>query len=147
VTQIFDAERAFDAQQPQTLPRTSLGAFFANSWSPDGEKLVGQLGRVGGPGRGIAVYSFRTQRYQKLTDVGEWPIWLPDSRRVLFVVNGNEFRVVDTATGRVRAIYATRRDVLGPPRLARDGRALVFTRRVTESDVWLMSRGDGRQPR
>jgi hypothetical protein len=115
---------------------------FVNSWSPDGDKLVGQLGRIGGPGRGIAVYSFRTGRYEKLTEVGEWPVWLPDSRRVLFVVNGKEFRVVDAVTKRVRTIYSTPRDVIGPPRLSRDGRTAFFTRRVTEADVWLMVRDE-----
>jgi hypothetical protein len=81
-----------------------------------------------------AVYSFRSGRYEKLTDVGEWPVWRPDSRRVLFVVNGKEFRVVDAMTKRVRTIYSTTRDVIGPPRLSRDGRSLFFTRRVTEAE-------------
>jgi serine/threonine-protein kinase len=146
VTQIFAAGLSFDAQQPQVLPRTPLGAFFANSWSPNGDKLVGQLGRIGGPGRGIAVYSFSEQRYRKLVDVGEWPVWLPDSRRVLFVVNGRELRVVDAETGHVRTIYSTTGDVIGPPRITRDGRSAFFTRRVTEADVWLMSPSDGARP-
>jgi Tol biopolymer transport system component len=145
VTQVFDVSRPFDEQQPQVLPRTELGAFFVNSWSPDGEKLAGQLGRIGGLGKGLAIYSLRSQRYEKLTDFGEWPVWLPDSRRVLFVAHGNALHVVDALTKETRQIYSTTRDVIGPPRLSRDGRYVFLTRRVTEADVWLMSPTDRAQ--
>jgi hypothetical protein len=43
-------------------------------------------------------------------------------------------------------IYSTTRDVIGPPRLTRDGRSIYFTRRVTEADVWLVSRGGESSP-
>jgi hypothetical protein len=29
--------------------------------------------------------------------------------------------------------------VIGPPRLTRDGRTIYFSRRVTESDIWLVN--------
>jgi hypothetical protein len=41
-----------------------------------------------------------------------------------------------------RLIYSSLRDTLGPPRLTRDGRALFFSRRVTESDVWIVRLSD-----
>jgi hypothetical protein len=31
------------------------------------------------------------------------------------------------------------RDVIGPPRLSRDGRRMFFSRRVTEADIWLLT--------
>lgn len=51
---------------------------------------------------------------------------------------GEAFFVVDRETSQVREVYREGHwDVVGPPRITRDGRSLVFTRRVTESDVWL----------
>ena len=65
-------------------------------------------------------------------------MWLPDSRHVLVVSRGREFHIIDTASGTSKRIYQVLRDTLGPPRLTRDGRAAYFSRRVTESDVWLV---------
>ena len=106
------------------------------TWSPDGNRIAGQ---VGVPGKGTAVYDLRTSSYERVTDFGEWPVWLPDGRRLLFVDRGKDFYVVDTRTRDVRKIWSVTRDVIGPPRLTRDGRALYFSRRVSESDVWLMT--------
>jgi WD40-like Beta Propeller Repeat len=85
------------------------------------------------------IYSFQSRTYERLTDFGQWPVWLPDNRRVLFVSGGNAFYVVDRVTKQVRQVFAVQRDVIGPPRLARDGRALYYSRRVTEADIWLVT--------
>jgi hypothetical protein len=47
--------------------------------------------------------------------------------------------VVDAATRRVRKVFSVTRDVIGPPRLSRDGRTAFFTRRVTEADIWMLA--------
>jgi Tol biopolymer transport system component len=112
------------------------GLFIVNSWSPDGARLAGTAGL---DERGIVIYSLRTNRYERLTDYGEWPVWLPDSRHLLFVSRGKEFHVIDTATKQARKIYSSPRDVLGPPQLSRDGGAMYFSRRVTESDIWTVA--------
>ena len=36
-------------------------------------------------------------------------------------------------------IFSVTRDIVGPPRLTRDGKTAYFSRRVTESDVWLLT--------
>jgi Tol biopolymer transport system component len=133
---IFDTTRPWTDQTPRTLPpfEPPNGYFVVNTWSPDGEKIAGSAGL---DGKGVVIYSLRSNRYERLTDVGEWPDWFPDSRRILFVAGGKDFFVVDSATTQVRKIYSSMRDVLGPPRLTRDGREAYFSRRVTESDVWL----------
>jgi hypothetical protein len=33
------------------------------------------------------------------------------------------------------------RDVIGPPRMSADGTQVVFSRRVTEADIWLLTFG------
>jgi len=123
----------------EVAPAAPFGKFIVNAWSPDGDKLVGQINAVGAAGEGIAVYSRRTRTYAKVSDVGEWPVWLPDSRRILFVVGGNAFYVLDTQTKVARKIFSVQRDVLGPPRISRGGRFIYFSRRVTEADVWMLS--------
>ena len=127
--------------RPDTLPApdSSLSPFMANSWSPDGQRLCGTIG-FGATSRGILTYEIRTHRYERLTDRGEWPIWLPDNRHILFVSGGKAFYVVDRATRQVRQVFAvTRREVIGPPQRTRDGRRVYFIRRVTEADISLMT--------
>ena len=135
---IFDPNRPWKEQTAEVLPPLDWSPlpFLATSWSGDGEHLAGM---VGDKGNGIATYSLRSHKYERLTDFGEWPAWFPDNRRVLFVADGKAFFVVDTRSKQVRKIFSVTRDVIGPPRLTRDGTKAYFSRRVTESDVWLLT--------
>ena len=51
-------------------------------------------------------YSLESHQYERLTDFGEWPVWLPDSRRVLFVANGKDFYVVDSSSKQVHKVFS-----------------------------------------
>lgn len=135
---LIEPGRPWTEQEPQALPtpEDSLGPFVATSWSADGKRLAGQIGM---PGTGIMTYSFEPRAYERLTDFGEWPVWLPDSRQIMFVSGGKEFFVVDSRSKEVRKVFSVPRDVIGPPRLSRDGTEVFFTRRVTEADVWLLT--------
>ena len=135
---LVDADRTATDQNPVELPSpdNALAPFMVPSWSPDGNHLAGQRGF---PGTGILTYSFESETYDLLTDFGEWPAWLPDSRQIMFVSGGKEFFVVDSRTKEVRKVLSVPRDVIGPPRLSRDGSEVFFTRRVTEADVWLLT--------
>ncbi|MBI2403420.1 MAG: PD40 domain-containing protein [Gemmatimonadetes bacterium] len=105
-------------------------------WSPDGRRLAGMIAALD---RGIITYTFASRTYQRLTDYGQWPVWLPDSRRLLFVSGGKAFYIVDGETKQVRRVFSVTRDVIGPPQLTRDGRTVYFSRRVTEADIWLVT--------
>jgi len=135
---IFDPNRPWKQQTPEVLPPLDgpPSPFEATSWSADGEHLAGM---IYGLGQGIATYSLRSNKYERLTDFGEWPAWLPDNGHVLFVAGGKAFFVVDTRSKQVRKIFSVTRDVIGPPRLTRDGTKAYFSRRVTESDIWLLT--------
>jgi len=136
---LLDPNKGAEEQRPEIISRSTFGDFLVNSWSQNGEVLAGQVGNVGGMATGILVYSFKTRRYEKITEVGEWPVWLPDNRRILVVANKNAFYIVDTRTKQVRKIFSVERDVIGPPRLTRDGRSAYFIRRVNEADIWLLT--------
>jgi serine/threonine protein kinase/WD40 repeat protein len=137
-TLIFSADRPWKEQTPEVLPPLDPPSdhFVVNAWSPDGERLVGQRDVVK---KGIMTYSLRSHKYERLTDFGEWPVWFPDSRHVLFVADGKAFYILDAQSKQVRKIFSVKRDVIRPPELTRDGRTVYFSRRVTESDIWLLT--------
>jgi serine/threonine-protein kinase len=137
-TYIIDPNQPWAQQVPQELPKpdTALSPYYMNSWSPDGHWICGGIGPAD---RGILTYDLRAHRYERLTDFGEWPVWLPDSRHILFGSGGKAFYIVDRETKQVKKIYTAGRDTLGPPRLSRDGRHVFYSRRVTEADIWLMT--------
>jgi Tol biopolymer transport system component len=139
-TWLFDPTRSWNEQKPEELAPFGLASarFRVNSWSPDGQRLVGDI-EVQGRGTRIVTYSLQSRTYERVADFGEWPVWLPDSRRVLFVAGGNGFHIVDTRTKQIRDIFSVKRDVIGPPRLTHDGKTAYFTRRVTEADIWLVT--------
>ena len=135
---VFDPNRPWKQQTPQLLPplENPSALFVVNSWSRDGERLVGQAGLAP---KGIVMYSLRSGAYTRLTDFGEFPVWLPDSQHVLFVSGGKDVFVVDARTKTSRKVFSVTRDFLGPPQLSRDGRTAYFSRRVTEADIWLLT--------
>ncbi len=140
ITYLLNPTRSSEAQTPQALPRLegAFRRFIAQDWSPDGARLVGQLGFTASRGDGIVVYTFNTRRYERVAEFGEWPVWLPDGRRALFVANGKDYWVVDTRTKRTQKIYSVPRGVLGPARLTRDGRIAVFPLRLVDADIYLL---------
>ena len=135
---IFDPNRPWNEQTPDVIPAPadSPNEFVVNAWSPDGARLAGQVGLAA---RGIMVYSLETRLFERLSDFGGYPVWLPDSRRLMFVSGGRGFYVADTRTRQVEKIFSVERDIIGPPQLTRDGREAYFTRRVTEGDIWLLT--------
>jgi Tol biopolymer transport system component len=101
------------------------------AWSPDGSMLAGELRDA----PGIAVYSFPTRGYRRLTRSGAHPIWLPGGREILYGDAGR-LRIVNVASAAVRDVATTL--PIATMSLSADGRTLVFSDRRTESDVWMM---------
>jgi Tol biopolymer transport system component len=137
---IVDLSRRWSEQRPEKLPPIPGSEYplTPNSWSPDGRRLIGWAGPAS-PSLGVVMYTLETQTYERLTNFGEWPVWLPDGRRVLMGDGGKRFWLLDTQTKRTKAIYSGSRDVLGPPRLTADGRTVFYSRRVTEADIHMMT--------
>jgi Tol biopolymer transport system component len=141
VVMVVDANRTASEQSPEMLPTPgeAFRQFIPISWSPDGARLAGQLGFSDRGGAGIVFYEFASRTYERLTEFGEWPAWFGDSQRLVFVFKGREFWVVDRRTKHTRKIYSTVWDVLGPPRITRDARAVFYSRRATEGDIYLLT--------
>ena len=124
---------------PKALPATGdLFGWGLWSWSPDGRKLAGTKLRGGSPG-GILVYSLESQRYERLTDFGGNPVWLSDSRRLVFQHQG-KLSLIDSRSKRVRELLSVGPNVFGNGfTISRDDRQIYFSLVTTEADIWLMT--------
>jgi eukaryotic-like serine/threonine-protein kinase len=115
-------------------------SFEGWSWSSDGKKLAGIRHLPNGVHSGIGIYDLEAKTYDWLTDFGDWPIWLNDNRRLLFVSQGNLF-LFDTQSRKYDQVMSvTDQDVdIGSPGLSRDNRTIFFTYVTSEADIWLMN--------
>ena len=120
------------------LPDASL-SFEGWSWSPDGKKLAGIRHLPNGVHSGVGIYDLESKKYDWLTDFGDWPIWLNDNRRLLFVSQGRLF-LFDTNSRKYQEIMVvTDQDVdIGSPGISHDNRTIYFTYVAAEADVWVM---------
>jgi eukaryotic-like serine/threonine-protein kinase len=115
--------------------------FVPVSWSPDGASIAGFLQNTN-RGGGIALYHLATRAYERLTDTGMQPFWLPGGRQLLFVpqVIGRSLSIVDVATRKVRNLPL---DIHGEVEfyafsVSRDGRTVYLTEEEQEADLWLL---------
>lgn len=125
------------------LPRPASGreAFSPTSWSADGQRLAGTLEADGSSIPGVVVYTVASGAYERLTAKGIIPVWLPDSRTLLYLDEGKIFiRSLDMGEPRL---------LLEPPlsslftavAVAPDGRTLYAVRESDEGDIWMMTLG------
>jgi TolB protein len=147
----FDADTPWNEEPPQRLPPVEEEGdlrFFPGSWSPDGKHLAGEYATEGEI-QGIAIYSFETEQYRRLTDFGGWPIWLSDSRRLLFTKNlrneSNVIYLLDSQTGKYHEILSNEMLNIAPdridykPAISSDDRNIFFERIKDESDIWMLA--------
>jgi serine/threonine protein kinase/Tol biopolymer transport system component len=131
---------AVSESHPQILPAVEPGlAFAVSSWSPDGRWLAGVAQRENGASLpGIVVYSMDAGSYRRINQRGSAPIWLNDSRRLVYLDGGRVY-LLDARTGQSREI-----DVPPPGStytkagVSPDGRSLYVVRSTDEGDVWLL---------
>jgi Tol biopolymer transport system component len=110
------------------------------SWSPDGKKLAGIRHLPSGVHSGIGVYDLESKSYDWFTDFGDWPLWLNDNRRLLFVSEGRIF-LFDTATTKYRPVMTVtdQDEDIGSPAMSPDNQTIYFTYVAAEADIWLMT--------
>jgi Tol biopolymer transport system component len=139
-TFVIDAGKPPAQQILEELP--AIGAadeyFAPTSWSPDGEKLAGNLSytdRVE-PG-GIFVYSFAFRTFQKVVDRAAGARWLNDNRRLVYPdAATNTIFLVDTQAPKPVEIFSVAPRSLGPIRLSPDNESLYFSLSTAESHIW-----------
>ena len=134
-TFLIEPGKPWSAQTPERLPAfPGEGQIFNGwSWSPDGHMLAGFLNRD----NGIALYSPGSRSFRKLNGHGADPVWLSDSRRLLFL-DGGKIHLLDSASGSTRELVSVM-----PEEVARrgfavspDDRQIYFSVSSTEANVW-----------
>jgi Tol biopolymer transport system component/serine/threonine protein kinase len=137
---IFDTTKPWPSQQPRALPAIpdKTQTFEIWSWSPDGRQLAGQKHLADLSHAGIAVHELGSSQIRWLTDEGEWPVWMRDSRHLLFSHRGT-LNLIDSVSGARRPIMSLPQNNLGSVGLSPDNRTIYFAARATEADVWLMT--------
>jgi hypothetical protein len=95
---------------------------------------------IAGSFEGVLVFSFEDQKYKKVTEFGNAPVWLSDSRRLLFNHQGRLY-LVDSNTKRAHEVLS-----VGPYEinswlfdLSPENRTIVFSLAAIEADIWQMS--------
>jgi len=139
---IINPAKAWNEQKLTYLPALSDSSmsFEGWSWSSDGKRLAGIKHLPNGVHSGIGIYDMESKNYDWLTDFGDWPVWLNDNRRLLFVSQGKIF-LLDTKTRKHQpVITVTDQDVdIGSPSLSPDNQVIYFTFVAAEADIWLMN--------
>lgn len=140
----LDLGKSWQEQKPQPLPMPdNPGEYFvAWDWSPDGKKLSGLFNTADAAGRtGAAIrvghFSFETKRYEELGNYEAVPMWLPDSRRLVFASEG-KISIADTVTKTVKPLLLELLPQVRSVAVSRDGSFLYYTLLSSESDVWLL---------
>jgi Tol biopolymer transport system component len=138
---VIDPAKSPPQQIGEELPAIGTGEeyFSPTSWSPDGQKIVGNRTftsrAVAG---GIFMYSLESRVFQMIVDRAAGARWLNDGRRLIYPDSTtNKILLVDTLSRTPVEIFSAPR-TLGAIRLAPDNKTLYFTLSTSESHVWSM---------
>jgi len=137
---LIDLTRPLSKRFPQFLPAPGLGASFkAYSWSTNGRWLAGARQRPAGSHEpGILLYSLADKRYVWLTHHGRGPLWLHDSRKILYF-EGTRIQLLDTRTGRTRPVLnSPASSSYSDFSLSPDDRTLYLAQDMAEGHIWLL---------
>ncbi|MGH9722098.1 MAG: hypothetical protein ACRD8O_17965, partial [Bryobacteraceae bacterium] len=133
---------------PQALPPlpNEGEVFLCWSWSPNGAYLAGFRQRKdNGAFSGITIYSFSDGQYRDVTNIGSDPVWLNDSKRILFHHNGAIHLVSIDRPHEPRQILLLTNDIARRGfGLTRDNRLIFFSVEQAESDVWMATPSNAR---
>ena len=114
--------------------------FTENSLSPDGKYIVGNNQKIlSGDLAGMYIYSIADKSYKKISDSGWDPLWLNDSKRILYTEK-RRFYIMDTRGGKSKFIYNVNQDFITTSRmyaLSPDNKTIYYIKEEKESDIWM----------
>ncbi len=115
------------------------------SWSPDDNWLAGHRTlEANGKYKGLVLYSLRTKTYQNLPEFGmgsAYPVWLQDSRRLLFVDDSGRIFLIDRESGKITDLLSVKPNIVSSlGQLSHDNKTIVYSAEQREADIWLISR-------
>ena len=123
-------------------PPNPAEIFDVWSWSPDGNWLAGhRTSRTNGHKQGLVLYSLPTKTYQNLTESGTFPVWLQDSRKLLFVDDVGKIVLLDRESRKITDLLNVKPNVVSSlAQLSRDNKTIIYSVEQTEADLWMMQR-------
>jgi Tol biopolymer transport system component/DNA-binding winged helix-turn-helix (wHTH) protein len=139
---VIEVDKPWSSQTPQALPplKEPDTWFEATSWSPDGRKLAGFQLRGDGKFSGIGIYSFENGGYIRVTDFGQSPYWLRDSRRLIFSSGTSRegaIYLMDSQSRKVHQIVSVAPNEVAGDAISPDNHWIYFTLEFTEADIWM----------
>ena len=114
-------------------------SFSENSLSPDGKYIVGNKQKiVSGNLAGMFIYSIADKSYKKISDSGVDPVWLNDSKRILYSEK-DRFYIMDTRSGKSKFIYNINQlftPTANMYTMSPDNKTIYYVKEEKESDIW-----------
>lgn len=132
VNVIVDLNKDWSSQTLEQLPSEPENPFVAWDWSADGKKLIGTDSTSK-----VLCFSLETKSYEKILDVGAYPMWLADSERFVYL-SENKLFLSDIVTKRAREILPSQEMRLQSVGISRDSELIYFAVYSGESDIWLL---------
>jgi len=132
----FVTELGASVSAGQPLPGQPLPSFTAWSWSPDDKLVAGWRLDPKAPDYYLMVYSFADQRYVELADRGTNPIWLNDSKRLMYARLGSLYLYDKGRPSRI--LHSGGSTNIGVFSLSRDNRRLYYSLRSSEAEIHLL---------
>jgi Tol biopolymer transport system component len=102
------------------------------SWSPDGRRIAAYSQR----GAGMIVYDIATGAHERISEVGEKPRWLSDSRRLVYA-NQGALHLIDTRTKVEHEIFRPAAGTITDFSIAHDDRAIYYILQRDEGSIWI----------
>ena len=137
---ILDLNKTWSEQTPKILaiPKDFDGYFAVRDWSKDGKSLLVSSFEKDGDENGIGVYSLLTHTYDKITEAGEYPIWLNDNRRFTFNKN-DKIYLGNTATKKITELYSPPSYQIQQPSISADNKLIAYRYLQIDAEVWLLN--------
>ncbi len=134
-TYVIDVDGTWPQEplKPLLAPPESLDLRYRPwTWSPDGRRIAAYSQR----GAGMIVYDVAAGAHERISEAGEKPRWLSDSRRLVYADNG-ALRLIDTRAKTSREIYRPPFGTITDLAVSHDDTAIYFILRRDEGNIWI----------
>ena len=131
---VLEVNKTWAEQNLRRLPAPAQNQrFVAWDWSPDGKRMIGSMSSP----TVVGWYSFETNQYETLTELGGSAMWLPDSTRFIFM-SENKLYLGDVKTKRVREVLSFGEGEIRSVDISPNGEFLYYAVYSAGSDIWLL---------